>query len=261
MIRRGAVRGGLVVGGIVAVAVLAVGCSTASDPVADPDDTSSASSAQSASGDSSASGSRGQTDGDVAMPTLSPEPTSAGPLGPDDMPTPTSLGRGWDYTVIDGDPHDTGFVGNEASTHQRDPIEVAELSVPFGCADRGAAAIVPQFALDATYARGDQQAIAIRMRFASADEAQRFVDARSAALRSCADQPPAYDGRQTVPSVRQVGDVTVSRRTEPAVPGHWAELAVVTDRSDVMLVAVQDLSRADADSLAQRLVRTAEEPR
>jgi hypothetical protein len=172
------------------------------------------------------------------------------------MPDPETLGAGWAYTVIDGDPHDTGFVGNQASTHQRDPVEVAGLSVPFGCADRSAAAIVPLFALDSTYARAGEQAIAIRMRFASADEAQAFVGARAAALRSCADQQPAYDGRQTVPYVRQIGDVTVSRRTEPAVPGHWAELAVVTGQADVMLMAVQNLSRADAATLAQRLVES-----
>lgn len=189
----------------------------------------------------------------VPMPSLSPEPTSSGPLGPDDMPRPEVLGEGWAYTVIDGDPHETGFVGNEAATHERHPIEVAELSVPFGCTDRRAAAIVPLFALDATYARGSDQAIAIRMRFASAEDARAFVETRSAALRSCADQPPAYDARQTVPYVRQIGDVTVSRRTEPAVPGHWAELAVVTGESDVMLVAVQDLSRVDAASIAPRL--------
>ncbi len=246
-------RGPLIGGLAVVLAMSAVACSAEGESAGAERSSSAAGRSPSASVPGP---SNQEADDSIApSPTLSPEATAAGPLGPDDMPDPEVLGQGWAYTVIDGDPHDTGFVGNEASTHERNPIEVAELSVPFGCADRGAAAIVPRFALDATYARGDQQAIAIRMRFASAGEATRFVEARSAALRACVDQPPAYDGRQTVPYVRQVGDVTVSRRTEPAVPGHWGELAVTTDPSDVMLVAVQDISRAEAAALAERLAR------
>ena len=237
------------------LAMSAAACDT-QDDAASADQPSSAEAASSPTTASQEPSSQPEFDDRIApSPTLSPEATAAGPLGPDDMPEPGVLGQGWAYTVVDGDPHDTGFVGNDAATHERNPIEVAELSVPFGCADRGAAAIVPRFALDATYARGDQQAIAIRMRFASAGEATRFAEARSAALRSCVAQPSAYDGRQTVPYVRQVGDVTVSRRTEPAVPGHWGDLAVTTSQSDVLLIAVQNISRADAAALAERLVR------
>lgn len=190
---------------------------------------------------------------DEPTTTLTPEPTSAGPLSPQDMPAPALLGEAWGYTVIDGDPHDTGFVGNNAATHQRNPIEVAELAVPFGCADRRTAAIVPEYALDATYARGDHQAIAIRMRFNSPAEAEEFLATRLAALRACAAQDPAYDGRQTVPYVRQIREVTLSRRTEPAVPGHWDEVATPHGTTDVLLVAVQDPSRRDTQALASRI--------
>ena len=198
-------------------------------------------------------GDSGSTAANEPAPTLTPEPTSAGPLTPQDMPPPALLGDGWGYTVVDGDPHDTGFVGNNASTHQRNPIEVAELAVPFGCADRRTAAIVPEFALDATYANGDQQAIAILMRFSSQARAAEFLATRQEALQACARQEPAYDDRQTVPYVRQIGDVTLSRRTEPAVPGHWDEAVAPHGTTDVLLVAVQNLSRGDTQALASRI--------
>lgn len=195
---------------------------------------------------------------DEPAPTLAPEPTSAGPLAPQDMPPPALLGEGWGYTVVDGDPHDTGFVGNNATTHQRSPVEVAELAVPFGCTDRRTAGIVPEYALDATYANGDQQAIAILMRFSSPSQAEEFLDTRRAALQACARQAPAYDGRQTVPYVRQVDEVTLSRRTEPAVPGHWDEAATPHGTTDVLLVAVQDSSRPDMRALASRVADSQE---
>lgn len=195
------------------------------------------------------------TGSDVPEPTLSPEPTSAGPLQPDDMPSPDLIGAGWTFTVVDGDPHDTGFVSNDAATHQRDPREVASLAVPFGCTERTASDTPPEYALDATYTDGQRQAVAIRMRFASAEEAARFSLARHSDLEQCAQQPPAYDGRQTVPHVATVESAVLSERTEPAVAGHWTEVQVVIDDTDVLLLAVQDLPRPESRRLASAVAR------
>lgn len=184
---------------------------------------------------------------------LVPEPTSAGPLNVELMPRPETLGPGWAFDVVDGDRHDEGFVGNDAATHQRDPAEVATLSVPLGCEQRTATELISTHVLDATYTDGSRRAVALRMRFDTAKTATLFLSTRKADLAACAAQKPAYDGRATVSKVRRAQGTTVSRRTEPGVPGHWAEVAVNMGEGDVILMAVPDLSPEEAAALARRL--------
>lgn len=184
---------------------------------------------------------------------LVPEPTSAGPLNVELMPQPETLGPGWAFDIVDGDPHDEGFVGNDAATHRRDPIEVATLSVPFGCEQRTATELIATHVLDATYTEGPRRAVALRMRFDTAKAATLFLSARKSDLAACAAQKPAYDGRATVSRVRRVHGTTVSQRAEPGVPGHWAEVAVNMGDGDVILVAVPDLSPRETTAMARRL--------
>lgn len=185
----------------------------------------------------------------------SPEATVSGPLGPEDMPDPQLLGEGWRFTVVDGDPHDTGFVSNDAATHERDPNEVAMLAVPFGCEQRDSTTMPAQFALDATYTDGTSAGIAIRLRFSDESQARRFIATRHRDLVACSRQAPAYDGRPTVPTVARVGSATVSERTEPAVDGHWAEIATRAGERDVLLVAIQDMPPGAARAVARDLAR------
>lgn len=187
---------------------------------------------------------------------LVPEPTSAGPLNLELMPQPEMLGPGWAFEIVDGDPHDEGFVGNSAATHQRDPAKVATLSVPFGCEQRTATELIATHVLDATYTDGPRRAVALRMRFDTAKTATLFLSTRHDDLVACARQKPAYDSRATVSKVRRVQGTTVSRRTEPGVPGHWAEVAMNMGEGDVILVAVPDLSPGITTALARRLDAT-----
>jgi hypothetical protein len=184
---------------------------------------------------------------------LTPEPTSAGPLDSEDMPEPVVLGPGWAFDVVDGDPHVEGFVGNDAATHRRDPAEVAALSVPFGCKQRSATELRAVHVLDATYDDGLRRAVALRMRFDSARTAARFLSARHDDLVACAAKTMGYDGRSTVSKVGRVQGSTVSRRSEPGVPGHWSEVAMDAGRGDVVLVALPDLSPKATTELARRL--------
>lgn len=241
----------VVVAALLAVATVA-GCSGGTEP-ASPVTTESvvpSASPTAASGETALDA--GDIDGDT-LEELAPEPTSAGPLHAGLMPEPEVLGPKWTFDVVDGDPHDEGFVSNDAATHQRDPADVAMLSVPFGCEQRSAAELPANHVLDATYTDGSQRAVALRMRFDTAEMAARFLSARHADLVACAAQKPAYDGRPTVSEVGRKDGATVSRRTEPGVPGHWAEAAVEVGGGDVIVVALPTLSPRDTAALARRL--------
>jgi len=187
------------------------------------------------------------------VPADTPEPTSAGPLTADDMPPPDVIGPNWSFVVVDGDPHDTGFVSNDAATHARNPADVAALVVPLGCAARSSTRIVADYVLDATYASETSQGVALRMRFDDASTAAEFLRSRHDDLVACADQAPAYDGREIVPSVERRGEATVSLRTEPGVPGHWAEVAARVGDDDVVVLAVQNEPPDQAADIARRL--------
>ena len=241
----------LVMAVLVAVATVA-GCSGGTEPASPATTASFVPSASPTATSGETALDAGGSDDDTHE-ELAPEPTSAGPLNAELMPEPEVLGPKWTFDVVDGDPHDEGFVSNDAATHQRDPADVAMLSVPFGCEQRTATELLATHVLDATYTDGSQRAVALRMRFDTAETAARFLSARHADLVACAAQKPAYDGRPTVSEVGRIDGATVSRRTEPGVPGHWAEAAVDVGGGDVVIVALPALSPGDTAALARRL--------
>ena len=177
----------LVVATLLAVATVA-GCSGGTEPASPVTTESVVPSASPTATSGETALDAGDIDGDTHE-ELAPEPTSAGPLHAGLMPEPEALGPTWTFDVVDGDPHDEGFVSNDAATHQRDPADVAMLSVPFGCEQRSAAELLATHVLDATYTDGSQRAVALRMRFDTAEMAARFLSARHADLVVSAGRP------------------------------------------------------------------------
>jgi hypothetical protein len=190
---------------------------------------------------------RGTTEAD---PSGSPgSPGSSAPSHPDgletpkqrsgrlsrrDFPRPRELGAGWAYVVDPGDTEE-GYLGNGTPALARDPGEIVQTAVPFGCARRTPMPR-PTHALEVDYATGGTKVVAIRSQFADATTARSFFGGRSANLRACV----GVDGGAVGPYVSDIraygAGVLVNGRTQQSDP--WTELAVL-DGDSVVLVAAQ----------------------
>lgn len=121
-----------------------------------------------------------------SAPGTDPPATAAGPLTGADLPTPQDLGPGWTARVEEGDVEDGP--GNGTPYQRRDPTEVVEVVVPLGCEQRSALP-VPAHALQATYAREGDFAVALLLQFDSSTRAASFAEVRAADLDACLGQP------------------------------------------------------------------------
>jgi hypothetical protein len=151
------------------------------------------------------------------------------------------------------DPGDAeeGYAGNGTPTLARNPQEIVQTAVPFGCA-RPAAMPVPAHALEADYTMHGRKVIAVRSSFSGARAAVRFFTGRARNLRACAGRAGSAAIGPLVTAVRSRSkDALSSRRTPRSDP--WQELSVL-DRDSVVLVAAQggDLL---TDRTMDRLIR------
>jgi hypothetical protein len=181
--------------------------------------------------------------------TLEPATTS-GPLSGASFPTPRRLGTGWRYAVDPGDPEE-GYAGNGTPTLARNPQEIVQTAVPFGCARR-AAMPAPSHALEVDYTLHGRKVIAVRGAFGGKRPAERFFTGRAENLRACAGRRASAAIGPLVTAVRaESQDALSSRRTPKSDP--WQELSVL-DRDSVVLVAAQG-GDVLSDRTITRLVR------
>jgi hypothetical protein len=221
-----------------------VGCSTAGlltltacsgSPAADPDPSRSSTRASSAASTASPSASPGVPEpGSMAEPA-----TSSGSLDKASFPRPRRLGAGWAYSVDPGNVEE-GYAGNGTPALARNPREVVQTAVPFGCARRTSMP-APAHALEVDYTHDGRKVVAVRSQFDDAPTAREFFTARTANLRACAGRSggPAIGRLVTglgAPDARSL----LSDRTPDSDP--WRELAVL-DGDSVVLVAVQGAGR------------------
>lgn len=178
--------------------------------------------------------------------------TTAGTLSRASFPRPKALGAGWEYAVDPGDAEE-GYLGNGTPVLERDPAEIVQLAVPFGCARR-AVMPAPSHALEVDYAADGVKVIAIRGEFADAAAAEEFFGARAANLERCRGRSGGQAIGAIVARTEPVrDDVLLNDRTPDSDP--WAELALL-DGDQVVLVAAQTrlgsppMTRAGARRLA-----------
>lgn len=158
----------------------------------------------------------------------------SGRLSRRDFPRPRELGAGWSY-VVDPGSTEEGYAGNGTPALARDPGEIVQTAVPFGCARR-ARMPRPEHALEVDYAARGTKVIAVRSQFADRATARAFFAGRKANLAACVD----VDGGAMGPYVSDVraygAGVLRNGRTQRSDP--WTELAVL-DGDCVVLVAAQ----------------------
>ena len=179
--------------------------------------------------------------------------TSSGPLSRASFPRPRDLGPGWAYSIDPGHAEE-GYAGNGTPALARNPKEVVQTAVPFGCL-RPSAMQVPVHALEVDYTYRGAKAVAVRAQFADAEAATAFFDARATDLRGCegVSGSPAIGplvGRVSSRSAR----VVVSDRTPRSDP--WREVGLL-DGDTVVLVAVHGapLSQSQTRNLVTELRR------
>jgi len=187
----------------------------------------------------------------VPTPGSTAEPaTSSGPLDAASFPDPRRLGRGWRYAVDPGDPEE-GYAGNGTPALARDPQEIVQTAVPFGCARR-AAMPAPAHALEVDYTLHGRKVIAVRGSFGDPSAAAAFFAGRADNLRACTGRGGSAAIGPLVTAVRARSENALSsRRTPRSDP--WQELCVL-DRDSVVLVAAQG-SHGLTDRTINRLVR------
>lgn len=159
--------------------------------------------------------------------------TTSGPLSQDSFPRPATLGTGWAYTVDPGDAEE-GYLGNGTPALERDPDEVVQLAVPFGCR-RPQRMPVAQHALEVDYTAAGVTVIAIRQTYTDAAEARAFFTARADNLGRCAGRTAPGVGALVGQVATLRPGVLLSGRTPQSDP--WAELAVLDDDQVVLLAA------------------------
>ena len=229
---------------MLALAALALTSCSGADPVAAP----SPASGTPSSGPTSP--------GPVAEPEepagLETPATSAGSLTRRSFPRPRTLGTGWRYAVDPGDAEE-GYLGNGTPALERDPREIVQLAVPFGCARRFPMPR-PAHALEVDYTARGVKVIAIRGEFGDPASAEAFFTGRAANLDRCRGHSGGQAIGTIVARTDRLGDgVLLSDRTPGSDP--WAELAVL-DGDQVVLVAAQTtldrppMTRAGARRLA-----------
>jgi hypothetical protein len=172
-------------------------------------------------------------------------PARTGDLGVEDLPRPRDLGPGWMYRVDLGNPED-GYRGSGEPAIARDPASVLAAITPLGC--RPARLPMPERALEVTYARGQQPAVALILRFANDSSAANFFAGHSGVIRDCTDSR-----RVDVTVHREAGAIFVSSRTEQlGETPSWTEGARLSG-DEVMLVAVAESSRSAVQSVLAAL--------
>ncbi len=160
--------------------------------------------------------------------------TSSGPLSQASFPRPERLGRGWRYAVDPGDGEE-GYVGNGTPALARDPREVTQTAVPFGC-PRPTAMPTPTHALEVDYALDGARVVTVRAAFDDPAEARRFFTARTANLRACVGRVGSTAiGPLVAGLVEPAIDALASDRTPESDP--WREVAVLDGDSVVLLAA------------------------
>jgi hypothetical protein len=173
--------------------------------------------------------------GDADPPGTSAPATTSGDLTSTELPAPDEVGRGWVYRIEGSDKE--GGPGNGSPYQERDPGEVTTTALPLGCQQRSALPL-PASVLQATYrTEDDTYAVALRLRFDSANQARQFKDDREADLRACLEQPDdPYSG--TAAPVQSVDSSSRTTRTTYQYPGDdrpWTSL-LVHSGADVLTV-------------------------
>jgi len=183
--------------------------------------------------------------GDLKTPA-----TSSGALSQHSFPRPKRLGAGWAYAVDPGDSEE-GYLGNGTPALARNPQEMVQAALPFGCARR-VPLPTPSHALEVDYRFGSTKVIAVRMSFRDGPQATGFYAGRSADLMDCHGRSGGAGIGVLVRAVTSIGrHAVLSDRTPDSDP--WSELAVL-DGSDVVLVAAQ--SRPDTPPLTRSTAGT-----
>ena len=237
---------------LVTTALAATGCASEprarSAPVPSPTRVTSLDAAAETTtpSDASSSTSSSSAHGDDPMATPG---TRSGQLSRRDFPRPRDLGAGWSY-VVDPGSSEEGYAGNGTPALARDPGEIVQTAVPFGCARRTPMPR-PDHALEVDYETGGTRVIAIRSQFADDTTARSFFTGRGTNIRACL----GVDGGAVGPYVSDVrrygAGVLVNGRTQQSDP--WTEL-VVLDGDSVVLVAAQ--SRVHDPPIAPASART-----
>jgi hypothetical protein len=160
---------------------------------------------------------------------------TSGSLSQRSFPAPRRLGDGWRYAVDPGNAEE-GYAGNGTPALARDPQEVLQTAVPFGC-DRPYELQPPRHALEVDYTVRGAKAIAVRGKFADPASASAFFGDRARTLAGCRGRSgsPAIGPLVTVVD-RLSATAVLSDRTPRSDP--WSELAVL-DRDTVVLLAVR----------------------
>jgi hypothetical protein len=144
------------------------------------------------------------------------------------------------------DPGDAeeGYRGNGTPALERDPDEVVMTAIPLGCARKDRLPR-PTHVLEVDYRFRDTSVIALRLRFARAQDARTFHVHRRDSLRACQGRSGGRAIGVLVRTVRLLDrGAVLSDRTPDSDP--WSELAVL-DGSEVVLLAAR--SRPDRPPL------------
>jgi hypothetical protein len=173
-----------------------------------------------------------------------PPPSTAGPVKPENLPEPTTLGRGWKTYVDPGGAHEAGFVGNNTWTRRRDPHQAAFEALPIGCAKSLPATSmpVPEYALQGSYrnARGGPATVLL-LRFAQPGQAAAYFQGYGARMRACGSSPPA---RLTVQSLWSEPSAAAAIR-QYAGEETYVEVSVRDGASVALLASAAGEARSD----------------
>lgn len=185
------------------------------------------------------------TPGSLAEPA-----TSSGTLSKRSFPTPQQLGPGWAYSVDPGSAEE-GYAGNGTPALARNPQEIVQTAVPFGC-ERRTRLPAPVHALEVDYRLRGAKVIAVRGRFAGPAGARAFFRGRSADLAACVGRIGSTAIGPLVAAVSTPAPGAVaSDRTPRSDP--WREVAVL-DGDRVALLAARG-AHPLTDAQTRRLVR------
>ena len=195
--------------------------------------------------------------------SASPEPSTSDAPGPDaletpasrsgrlsrrDFPRPAALGPGWAFFVDPGDSEE-GYLGNGTPALARDPGEIVQTAVPFGCA-RATAMPRPDHALEVDYRVRGVRVVAIRSQFADPATARAFLAGRRANLRACVGVDGGAVGPYVTPVRGYGAGITVNGRTQQSDP--WTELAVLDGDSAVLVAAQSRINDPPLDPASAR---------
>lgn len=212
------------------LAALALCACTGGNPGAEPANQASPTPVETAAGNPSESSAASSEPEALSTPAK-----TSGTLSKRSFPRPRTLGTGWRYAVDPGDTEE-GYLGNGTPALERDPQEVVQLAVPFGCA-RSATMPAPAHVLEVDYTADGVKVIALRGEFVDTAAAKAFFSGRAANLDRCRGRSASQAIGALVARTDRLGeDVLLSDRTPDSDP--WAELAVL-DGDQVVLIAAQ----------------------